>query len=64
MWDDVFGKFLGNIYFLPDQKDKALVVDSPASFTHPFPHFLPSDVVVLFGAAAATVRSRGKKFKQ
>ena len=64
MWDHVFEKFLENTYFLPDQKEASLAVDLPASFTHPFLHFLPSDVVVLVGAAAAAVTSWGNQFKE
>jgi len=64
MWDNVFEKFLGNTYFLPDQKEASLAVDLPASFTHPFLHFLFSDVVVLLGAAAAIVISWGSKYKE
>ena len=64
MWDNVFENFLGNTYFLPDQKEASLAVDLSASFTHPFLHFSFSEAVVLLGAAAAVLISGGSKYKE
>lgn len=55
---DLLRKFLENIYFLPDQKENALIFDSLANlFPHPFLHFLSSDVVMVLGATVAIVGS-------